>query len=240
MNRHLYYYVYPLDNDCLRVNLYQIKSKLGLFNGQKLFVVGSDSNTLPLDYVVNFMDDDSIKYHVIDNKNSMGQADSFNFGLLYVFQCFGDTNEDITLYCHSKGVTKPFNLSVQIWRDILYDLSTRDIDTVEQVLAPSTNFVCCGPLKQDNFWPIANTSNVSFWHYSGTFFWINNGKLCKYENYWSTKSDGYYHAEKYLGRIVNTKDAYNLTHKDDTENDTKYRLNRNQWRILLQNTGIKI
>jgi hypothetical protein len=148
----------------------------GLYNEVEVIyvnIVGEDANKC-----VNFIKDygDKIKILKVDVNDKSYER----LTLLNIKQYI--TPEDKILYIHSKGVTKPNNIYVELWRDYLEYFN---IYGYKKCLFVLDQYDICG----------CNISSTIKFHYSGNFWW-STGKY--YLTLPDTIDDNYTSPEFYI------------------------------------------
>ncbi len=111
-----------------------------------------------------------------------------------------------TFYGQCKGVTRDCNRALMLWIRLLYE---KNLTTVPDM----TDHVCSGILRRFDstvdleYHAKHNVQNQYQWHYSGTFFWINNQKLRMKTNWQYVQPGKRFAVEYYLGNHVTRDEA---------------------------------
>ena len=114
--------------------------------------------------------------------------------------------EGYTFYGQCKGVTRSCNRGLMLWIRLLYEKNL--------TLVPNlTNHACSGILR--NFDTLRDlqyhtqhgVQSRYHWHYSGTFFWVNNKKLRMKPDWQYVQPKKRYAVEYYLGNHIPCDEA---------------------------------
>jgi hypothetical protein len=124
---------------------------------------------------------------------------------------------EFIFYAHSKGLKYPNHTkalkNIQTWSELMYIYCFANID---DMILNDANFggSFCRPGFLDN--------NMTRWHYSGSFYWMNNRILNK-RQYLLRRGQEYYVSEKFPGTCCPTKEKC-LTFLDfpNSGNDNLY------------------
>jgi len=161
------------------------------------------------------IDTQGIMFHT--SPNHVKLCESVPFQNILLPGVNSDDPNEITFYCHSKGITHEGKKkdAVKRWTKYMYQTNLDDIDKVEHILRPSSQFGCLGTLKilssiDLDVDGIKTREPVTApWHYSGTFFWFNNYKLFQ-KSHWKYVPESRWGVECYLSQHFKNAEAYCL------------------------------
>lgn len=209
--RNLMMYLYPIrQHEVWRWNIEQIRRRLPLFNGKRIITVATDHATNTADEAQEAFGDERIDKWIIE-RNDPARWEMLGLPrmLSYCHSC--DPNE-ITFYCHGKGVQGPAHVSDPHfleqprakWATTMYESCLDYMPLVEKALESHT-FAGSFKRKMNHgvkpFW--------STWHFAGTFYWFRNAKLFSNPK-WAVFDKSWYGAETYPGQLVGWYQAANL------------------------------
>lgn len=169
--RHLLFHVFPVPRMWQRI-ADQVRWRLRMFGGRKVVAVctgiGLDSPDAVADYLP--------ECEVVTVANNPALREVATWKPLWErLQEFSETDDPV-FYCHSKGVTRPWNPGVTChpWGRVMFSSLLDYWPVVEAELIR---------------WPIAGSfrkvgmgfsGSLSRWHYSGSFFWIRCSEAFKH------------------------------------------------------------
>ena len=108
---------------------------------------------------------------------------------------------DVALYAHSKGVTRPGHEACRLWTDTLYDLALDHWGETERLLR---RFPLVGSFKKHSREGFPAGSQTT-WHYSGTFYWV---RLCDFvERPWRSLRQQWAATESWVGEAYHQADG---------------------------------
>lgn len=200
--RHLCYFIFPLQGEEWKWNVDQLRQRLDLFNGRRVVAV---CNIAPSDkFKLASFDEvrerlgDGVEYLQVPQyrANRLGEVTAFPHLLRRVSE-FRDPG-DVTFYGHAKGVTKPGNMNVQGWTELMY---RANLDHWSEVSAALTQHVFAGALKVAGWWRWP-------WHYHGTFYWFRNADV--FARNWSHVEPRYGGTEMWVAGVAQEHEAADL------------------------------
>lgn len=196
VRRNLLMFIYPRVGDEWKRNIDLIKQRIHLFNGRRVFAVAVDNTTVWLNEVLAELK--PLECEVMTFQNSIGEVTAFSSLLESVESLDPD---EITYYCHAKGVTKQETdsiQSIQRWTDAMHEVLLDGVDDVEEAL---TTHMFAGAFRSTGK-QFANLQVPFYnWHYPGTFYWFRNCELFAQPN-WNNVQQQYYGTEAWPGTQV--------------------------------------
>jgi hypothetical protein len=172
---------------------------MSVFDGNKTICVA-------MDVIGNSSKEDLIKNipvmsqfdEIITIQNNPTNRESES--LLLLLESVMGYNHSMTFYAHNKGKTWQLDSILKNWILSMYYFNLEEpyLSAAEQ--AVGGDYVVSGILKKDCQWEFSD------WHYSGAFFWFNTEKL--FHKNWKDFSTGRMALESYLGRRVDSKEAF--------------------------------
>lgn len=207
--RNLLMFIYPVRGDVSgnsspqaaewRRNVEKILQRIHLFNGKRIFAVAVDAASDSLETVKTALTGIDCEILPFVNDTKLGEVIAFKSLLSQVEST--DQNE-ITFYCHAKGVTKQHNSTqlpfVRRWADAMYDVLLDGVGDVESVLETKT-FAAAFRTNTKQF-PSGEITTFN-WHFPGTFFWFRNRTIFK-SSRWKNISQTYWGSESWPGTQV--------------------------------------
>jgi spore maturation protein CgeB/predicted O-methyltransferase YrrM len=165
--RNLLYHVWPVRGETWRWNVAQIRSRIDLFNGQRIVAIVHDRRSEHPDDVRRMFDGCGCEFMVVPNGPS-GEGLTFPAMLERVRSL--DENE-VSFYAHAKGVKYEPSVppAVKRWAEAQYRVGLDDWRTVRAQLerfAMTGCFKMLGRFRAHRY--------IGDWHYSGTFFWLRH------------------------------------------------------------------
>jgi predicted SAM-dependent methyltransferase len=164
--RHFLFHLYPVHNRWYW-HAMMLRQRLYLFNGRKIIAVATGPET---DTLTDVKRELGSEFEYIEVRNTPNLREVATHKLLW------DRVKDqsgVTLYGHSKGVTRADNSTSPDWASIQYKSCMDYWPVVEGLL---NIHPIAGCFKRHNRgWPAESPS--SDWHYSGSWYWIRNDIL---------------------------------------------------------------
>lgn len=153
-----------------RWNIDQIKARLDLFNGLRVFGIVHDGRSEDPSIVQSCLEGQGCEFLVSTNDPS-GEVVTFSKMLRRVASTCPN---EVTFYGHAKGVShEPFvPASVRRWAQVNYATTLDDWVSVREQLE---RFALTGSFRA--FGHYREHRNLSDWHYSGTFFWLRHSRV---------------------------------------------------------------
>ena len=108
-----------------------------------------------------------------------------------------------TFYGHTKGVSRPGSLAVEMWKNSMYHACLFDTDRIKKLLRM---YACAGPFKkrgQSEDWQPVRKGHF---HFAGTFFWFRNDQVFSNPK-WQELRYYRYGVEEYLGSLIDDRNA---------------------------------
>lgn len=215
LTRNLIYHVYPrADNPACLANLLQIRKRLHLFNGKKIFALARHQGEIPPATIRQLLGP-SCTFLEFPNDPRLRDTATF-LPLLRTVRSTDPT--EATFYAHTKGssphifLCERLALATQYWRNAMYH---NLLDLAAQVRQTLLAHPCVGTWLFDHTRTPrgAMTSPTGWthgtWHYPGTFFWFRND--CFFANPdWAAVGDDPWANEMHLGGIFHAHHAHAL------------------------------
>ena len=196
----LVYHIAPLrSNDIWRVNIGLLRPHLHKFD-RLVIGVASGSDMVPLESVRKELEGYPVEWIVRPNNTMLGEAATFP-ELLNTVASRDPT--EATFYGHTKGVSKPGDTAVDMWRKTLYHSCLSNVDEVKNIL---TRYACAGPYKKRGRIDADFSVDQASFHFSGSFFWFRNDQIFS-NPAWMKVRQYRYGVEEYLGRMLQAEDA---------------------------------
>jgi hypothetical protein len=169
--RHLLMHIWPrATSPAWRRNVDQVLQRIDQFNGKRVVAIAYDRACVRPEEVQRLFAGHDIEFITVLNDPVLREV-------ITMFPLWERVRTDdpthITFYCHSKGVTRQATDTVHRWTEIMYGtcLDRPDLVDAQMQQYPLTGtFKKLGPGFQ---------GSRSQWHYSGTFYWINNAALLR-------------------------------------------------------------
>ena len=194
--RNLLMFICPIAGPEWRRNLHQVIQRMALFNGQRLIAVVVGEGLESPDAVRAELVGQACEVLEFPNDRQLGEGVAFPELLTRVQS---DDPNEITFYCHAKGVTKQFTdkiFPIRRWADAMYEVLLDDVDSVESALSEKA-FAGAFRVKSATF---PSGARCEFnWHYTGTFFWFRNQAVFSGNN-WSKVESDFWGVEAWPGR----------------------------------------
>jgi len=180
-SRHLAYFILPVStNHVWRKGVDALRRRWHLFTGRKIFAVATGQFVTEqgtrkllaldsLDTVRAYLPPDA---EVIDVPNDPSRWELAAWPKLWAFLP-NVHPDDVVLYAHAKGATRPGDSTAHRWADLLYSLSLDYWSHTESLLHSHT---LVGPLKR-TVKAFGAPNQDSTWHFSGNFWWARVGPL---------------------------------------------------------------
>ena len=161
IQRNLLFYMYPVASGYWKWHRKQLENRLPLFNGRKVMAVAQGKSLQPIELVAEtFPEFELIK---VESNPDLREVAAFED----LFSAI-EKETGITLFAHSKGVTRSPLSSCKRWTEILYETLCDYPKIVEETLS---KYPVAGSFKKIGWaFPESNSN----WHYSGSFFWFRN------------------------------------------------------------------
>ena len=202
MKKHLLFFVFLFHKEGLAWKLTNISPHEGQFDGKKIACIAMDEETMQLENVLRLMEDHMVEFdHVIPVINDPKQRETRYF-LTMLASVIDEPG--LTFYCHSKGVwqgksNRDAYRGAKKWVKLLYEENLGNPAMVDTAMEQYTFGGVLRARKPHRLVPVP-------WHYSGTFFWINNQKLRNHN--WARHAHwGRYGTEAYPGGIVDVNES---------------------------------
>ncbi len=195
VTRNLLMFLYPVRGPEWRRNLSIVLSRLPIFDGKRVFAIATDNSTDSFETVAAELAAHRCEVLHFGNRRDIGEVVAFKTLLERVKST--DQNE-ITYYCHAKGVTKQTNAFlpwIHRWTDAMHEVLLDGVDDVETVLNKVT-FAGAFRAKSAQF-PNGLTSSFN-WHFPGTFFWFRNNPIFTGDR-WFKVDEKYWGSEAWPG-----------------------------------------
>lgn len=157
---HFIVHIYPV-KDYWKSHVDKWNHIAELINGVCVARIVIDKNTQPISEVRNFLSD---KFQIVTGRNvNSGENPTFQYAL----KEFPKGDNDIMIYCHSKGAKKSTaeSQAVQKWIDLMYE--TVCFNQAEIVRRFDQGFKAFGSFRAFSKYPLRPQYK---WHYAGTFF----------------------------------------------------------------------
>ncbi|HRV17841.1 MAG TPA: glycosyltransferase family A protein [Myxococcota bacterium] len=213
--RHLLYHIYPRqDNEEWRLNVQALCRYWSVFNAKKIIGVALDAATDDLSTVQQaFPDDPNILWVPYDNQPSLGEVPTFRLiSLLHTYD-----HEATVFYAHAKGVATLHsrNLSLDQQEHVLYNIRQwRDwmyrgclAWPRERLMPILWKYACAGCFRIPRIFRGMYSNRPSYWHFSGTFFWINLGRYFSNPQALWLDNDRWA-VERHLGQIFPKEESF--------------------------------
>jgi hypothetical protein len=200
--RNLFYSVYATcHTEEWRLNVEVLLQHATVFNGRKIVVVRSGSNThTPAEVEKAFEALGSVEFIHRANNPKLGEVEGFieDFGRLYSLR-----SDEMTFYGHTKGARFPPNApniqAVRNWRNAMYRTCLGELDRVEEVIQ---HYPCVSSFKGNA------GRNKHNWHYSGNYWWVRHDALFSAD--WAKVQQDYFGVESYLPDVFPSSAAFCL------------------------------
>lgn len=209
--RNLMMYLYPIaQHEVWRWNIKQIRQRMPLFNGKRIVTIATDEATNSADEVVSEFGDERIDEWII-GRNDPARWEMMGLPRMLSYCHSSDPNE-ITFYCHGKGVQGPAHVTDPLlreqprikWATVMYESCLDYMPLVERALERHT---FAGSFKRRM--THGEKPFRSSWHFAGTFYWFRNCKLFGLPH-WNVFNQQWYGAETYPGQLVGWYQAAGL------------------------------
>jgi hypothetical protein len=129
------------------------------------------------------------------NNRHRGEATSF---LSLLNTVCNKSEMEFIFYAHSKGLRHQHLKSIQVWTELMYVTCLANLD---QMIQNDANFG--GSFLRPGF---SVDNNYTRWHYSGSFYWMNNRMLQRRHFMFRRGGHEYYISEKFPGTCCPTKE----------------------------------
>jgi hypothetical protein len=216
----LYNLIYNLclidTNPILYFNISNLKKYLHKFNHKKIINVNYRDYAFAKQFVeTHFKDHPDIEFIFSDNELNNGWYELTPFITKLMPRVYSLNKNEFTFYGHSKGVTRYLSSTQKhseesqsqdficlLWAYTMYHKNLENFNDISNILQ---NYSCCGTLKLNK--PYTALSFVP-WHYSGSFFWLNNYKI--FSKNWEMFYPNIYGIEAYPATHFNSSEAYSI------------------------------
>lgn len=203
MKRNLisYYYFTP-NNEYIKYHISLLKKYSHIFDGKKVIYISTDKdiNIKNIDTsIFNFINPDIVK--IVENNPENRESEYF---IDQVGEMINISDENsMTFYTHSKGSTYGNNSNLLNWIVSMYFFNLEE----EYIKLISSNF-------SNNKKKFSGIFRIPFpcqpwitsnWHYSGTFFWINNRQV--FVDGWDDYYTDRFSVESYPGKKFDISDS---------------------------------
>lgn len=168
--RHLLYHLMPVTGTGIwQWNLDQLKNRISLFDGRKVIAIVTGDmpggKLDPPDAVREYLD--GCGFEFIEAANNPRLREVVTWPLLWDRLRDLAETDDVVLYAHAKGVTRPWNPGVTVhpWTRLMYATLLDYWPVVSRILGQyplAGSFLKAGR---------GFRGSKSGWHYSGSFFW---------------------------------------------------------------------
>ena len=224
--RNLIFHAYPRDNEMLGINLEYLAKYIHLFNGAKVINIVRGTGLLSPDEFISLLESKQIStdkiIFTLSENSPLGETEPFIEKLLPAVRSL--ERNQITFYCHTKGVSKSTFDIPRIWAKLMWEHNLEDIDNVDRVLR---QYPCCGVLKKG---PGTIQDLKVPWHFSGTFFWFKNYQL--FSKDWHQIDNHRCGVEAYLAKYFPSESAHCLKYELKPKHGDTRRLMT--WKSILQ------
>lgn len=220
--RNLLHCCLPVESSKMwRWNLDQLANRQNVFNGKRVLAIieepsevdiehktrklikGRQIKTVSASEVLAYCDKIGLRFDAVQtfvNNPRLGEVVAFKW-LLDQVQSL-DPNE-ITFYCHSKGVTRfDGEDNAERWAERMYRACLDDMQSAERALE---QFAFAGAFLRKT--PLGRSTH----HFSGTFFWGRNATWFNRPE-WTKIDQEYYGTESYPGGLVKRDEMACLAH----------------------------
>lgn len=200
----LIYYVAPLSsNELWRVNLDRLRPHLHHFSRRVVAVVQGEG-LVPFSEVRKELAGWEIEWVVGRNDTNLGEVTMFP----ELLERIASAETDVaTFYGHTKGVSRPDNPAIALWRDAMYQACFEDVDEVKAAMRRHS---CAGPFKlyDASEWGKEQCPEVPIirFIFAGTFFWFRHDQLFTRPD-WRQVPRCRFGVEGYLGQFFREEDA---------------------------------
>ena len=157
--------------------------------------------------IIDIVDGRNVSFKITENDNNMGEALEFYNEVDQKM----DDYDGLVFYAHGKGISRYYYniMRMRHWVLALYFLNLNYIDEVEDNLRYN-KYYSYGAFKtyapDYNFFEIKN-----HWYYSGSFIWLNPGRISYDEHYMGKerpKPFSAHYSEIYPGSFIDFEKAY--------------------------------
>lgn len=150
----------------------QLRSRWFLFTGRKVVAVATGAGIDSADEVRANLPADAEVFEV-PNDPELREVATWEASWSRILPHAGD--DDAALYCHAKGVTRPYDAgnTAHLWASLCWSLVLDHWPLVAGLLG---RYPIAGPFQKigQMFGPDGGD-----WHYSGTFFWLRAADLAR-------------------------------------------------------------
>ena len=197
MTRNLAMHVWPTERPgagAWRLTCREIAKRWSVFDGTKTIAIACGHDTASVDEVRRVFPSDA-RFLCVKNSPSLREVASFHALMEIALASPGRT-----LYCHGKGASHGADSICQERARAMIEVTLDNLDLVDHAL---DNFRCAGCFKRPHRFGIAPNN----WHYSGTFFWVNNDDLVFEDDRWRAIDDVWFGVESWPGRTFESSQA---------------------------------
>lgn len=158
---------FAIGRETWRRNVDSVLQRMQQFNGRRVIAIATGDGLDAPAKVKELFLGEFIEFIEVANDPQLREVASFHRLFSRVRT---DDAQQITFFCHAKGVTHKDNSAIADWTDIMYSVC---LDYPEVVAASMANHPITGPFKKiGKFF-----SGRSDWHYSGSFYWFRNASV---------------------------------------------------------------
>jgi hypothetical protein len=200
--RNLIMHMLPVANNSnWRMNLYEIRSRIELFNGKRVLaiavetrdnVAGKNLKTVTADEVIDYSRCIGLDWTQVDafpNHSSLREVATFP----YLLESVKSTNpNEVTFACHGKATTHSENSITVRWSNVQYRVCLDYWGYVQDALE---RYSMAGAFRR--FGDFATPGNHR-WHYSGTFYWFRHDDVFSSPK-WKTIDQQFFGTESWPG-----------------------------------------
>jgi hypothetical protein len=203
MKKNLIYFICPL-RPVWRWNVSRLKDYWGMFNGRKIISIVTGAGFETPDAVQREFEGCDAEFIIKENNWYLGETVSFLDALEKL-----KGSDSVTFYAHAKGVSHEGSIveTIRQWADAMYVLNLSSSDLIEKLMGKYSSVGC---------FRNRGRHGGADWHYSGTFFWLDNQKLfCKD---WKRIEQSRFGVEGYPGIHFSEAESFDLAPADPSRN----------------------
>jgi hypothetical protein len=187
MKKHLLMHVWPREGRAWRLTLRQVLARIEQFDGRRVFAVAVGHDTEPAQAVRDMLPGDA---ELLEFANDPALREVVSFVPLLERV---EREPGLTFYCHGKGSTHDEGSICQEWGRAMCETLLDYPDVIERALRTRP---IAGSFRRGGRFGL----NPNNWHYSGTFFWLNNALTFQSERTWRGVDRAWFGTEAWPGK----------------------------------------
>lgn len=194
MKRHLLMHVWPRTGRAWRMTVLEVAKRIGQFDGTRAVAVSTGPDSEPTDTVRELLPGD-VEVFEVYNDPKLREVATFVPLMERVLN-----REGLTFYCHGKGSSHDEGSICQEWGRAMCEVLLDDQALVGRAMR---RFQVLGAFRRAGRFK----QRPDNWHYTGTFFWLDNRATFWTGRAWHDVDPYWYGTEAWPGKMFDGRHA---------------------------------